>query len=93
MLNFPLSRGQAAARGLLALILGVVFIVWPGISIGTAVVLFAIYCLMDAGIQIGNLFAAGASAGTRVLRLLLGCWTSPRPRSRSSTRGRPPACS
>lgn len=74
MLNtfFPLSRGQATVRGLIALIVGVVFVVWPGISVGTAVVLFAIYCVMDAGVQIGNLFAGGASAGTRVLRLLLG---------------------
>src|SRR3954447_8121620 len=52
--NASLSRGQAALRGAVALILGVVFIVWPNITIGTAVVLFAIYCAIDAGVQLSN---------------------------------------
>ena len=40
----PLSRGHAALRGVLALALGVVFLIWPGITIGTALVLFAVWC-------------------------------------------------
>jgi uncharacterized membrane protein HdeD (DUF308 family) len=73
MLNsfLPLSRGQAALRGGLALVLGLVFVVWPGISIGTAVVLFAVYCLMDAGVQLSAIFADGESAGHRALRILM----------------------
>jgi uncharacterized membrane protein HdeD (DUF308 family) len=69
--NASLSRGQAALRGGLALILGVVFVVWPGITIGTAVVLFAIYCVVDAGVQFANVFGHGESGVQRVLRLLL----------------------
>jgi uncharacterized membrane protein HdeD (DUF308 family) len=69
---FPLSRGQATFRGLLALILGIVFVVWPGITIDTAVVLFAIYCVTDAALQISSLFSDGETPGHRVLRVFLG---------------------
>jgi uncharacterized membrane protein HdeD (DUF308 family) len=70
--NLSLSRGQAALRGGVALILGVVFVIWPNITIGTAVVLFAIYCIVDAGVQLANVFGDGESGVQRVLRLLLG---------------------
>ena len=72
MLTFtaPLSRGHAALRGLLALVLGVVFLVWPSITIGTAVVLFTIFCLMDAFIALARLFSSGRGAGDRVLMIL-----------------------
>jgi uncharacterized membrane protein HdeD (DUF308 family) len=66
----PLSRGHAALRGGLALVLGVVFLVWPGITIGTAVVLFALYCFMDAFAALGRLFSADRTAGDRVLMIL-----------------------
>jgi uncharacterized membrane protein HdeD (DUF308 family) len=69
-LSPPLSRGHAALRGGLALVLGVVFLVWPGITIGTAVVLFAIYCFMDAFAALARLFSAGRTAGDRVLMIL-----------------------
>ena len=36
------TRKDAALRGVLALVLGVVFVIWPGITIGTAAALFAI---------------------------------------------------
>lgn len=68
----PYSRGQAKLRGALALVLGIVFVVWPGITIGTVVVLFAVYCLTDAFTQLSSVFADGESAGHRVWRLVLG---------------------
>jgi uncharacterized membrane protein HdeD (DUF308 family) len=73
MFNFTasLSRGQAALRGGVALVLGVVFVVWPNITIGTAVVLFAIYCIVDSGVQFADVFGDGESGAQRVLRLLL----------------------
>jgi uncharacterized membrane protein HdeD (DUF308 family) len=67
----PLSRGQAAIRGALAAVLGVIALVWPGITIGVAVALFAIYCFADAitkGIALGR---SGESAGDRVVLLLI----------------------
>ncbi|HVP02100.1 MAG TPA: DUF308 domain-containing protein [Solirubrobacteraceae bacterium] len=69
-----LSRGQAALRGLAAAIVGFVFIVWPGISIGTAAVLFAVYCIIDAAVQFSNVFdgdESGAQTGLRVLLAVL----------------------
>jgi uncharacterized membrane protein HdeD (DUF308 family) len=55
----------------LATILGIVFVVWPGITIGTAVVLFAIYCLADAGMQFSNVFGGVEGGAERFLRVLL----------------------
>jgi uncharacterized membrane protein HdeD (DUF308 family) len=55
-----------------ALALGIAFVVWPGITIGTAVVLFAVYALSDALVQLAGVFADGETAGHRVLRFLLG---------------------
>jgi uncharacterized membrane protein HdeD (DUF308 family) len=66
----PLSRGHAALRGGLAVVLGIVFLVWPNITIGTAVVLFAIFCFTDALVALVRLFSAGHTAGDRVLQIL-----------------------
>jgi uncharacterized membrane protein HdeD (DUF308 family) len=68
----PLSRGHAALRGVLALALGVVFLIWPGITIGTALVLFAVWCFVDAFVALTRLFSSGKSAGDRVLQILTG---------------------
>ena len=68
----PLSRGRAALRGILATVLGVLCLAWPGISIGVAVALFAIYCFADAITQIGNLFRSRETVSHRMLAILLG---------------------
>ena len=66
----PLSRGDAAVRGLIAAALGTVLMVWPGITIGTVVVLFAVYALVDAGVNIVRAFRHGVSGGDRALLLI-----------------------
>jgi len=66
----PLSRSDAALRGGVALVLGVVFLIWPGITIGTALALFAIFCFVDAAVALVRLFSSGQSAGDRVLQIL-----------------------
>jgi uncharacterized membrane protein HdeD (DUF308 family) len=86
----PLSRAHAALRGLLALMLGVIFLVWPSITIGTAVVLFAIFCFTDAFIALARLFSSGRSAGDRVLMILRTCSMSPPRSSRSRIPARRP---
>jgi uncharacterized membrane protein HdeD (DUF308 family) len=68
----PTSRGHAALRGLVAAALGIACLVWPGITIGVAVALFAIYCFADAITQVVRLFRADDTAGQRVLMILLG---------------------
>jgi uncharacterized membrane protein HdeD (DUF308 family) len=63
----PLSRSQAAVRGLLALVAGGVLMAWPGITIGTVVVLFATFVFADAVISAVRVFGHGQSAGDRAL--------------------------
>jgi uncharacterized membrane protein HdeD (DUF308 family) len=65
-----LTRSHAALRGILALFLGLVFLVWPGITIGVAVALFAVFCFVDAIVAGTRLFSSGRSAGDRILQVL-----------------------
>jgi len=69
-LTRSLTRGQAAARGLLAAVLGGVFMAWPGITIGTVVVLFAIYAVSDAVGAAWRAFGHGVDPGDRALLIL-----------------------
>jgi uncharacterized membrane protein HdeD (DUF308 family) len=68
----PLSRGRAAAGGAVAAALGVASLAWPGITIGAAVALFAIYCFADAITQFVSFFRSDESTGRHVLMILLG---------------------
>jgi uncharacterized membrane protein HdeD (DUF308 family) len=52
--------------------LGIACLVWPGITIGVAVALFAIYCFADAITQLVRLFRADDTTGQRVVMILLG---------------------
>jgi uncharacterized membrane protein HdeD (DUF308 family) len=65
------SPGHLAFLGLLATALGVVAIVWPGVSIGVAVALFAIYCFTNAIGQLFAMFAVEKSVGRDILRVVL----------------------
>lgn len=70
-LDALLTRRHAAVRGLLAVVLGVVALVWPGLTIGVAVALFAIYCFADAISRFAGLFGSGETGGQRALGLLV----------------------
>jgi uncharacterized membrane protein HdeD (DUF308 family) len=48
----------------------VVFLVWPDITIGAAVVLSAVFCFMNAVAALARLFTAGDTAGDRILQVL-----------------------
>jgi uncharacterized membrane protein HdeD (DUF308 family) len=63
----PISRGHAALRGLFAAAVGAVLIAWPGITIGTVAVLFAIACFVDAFATGERAFRSGLSGGDRAL--------------------------
>jgi uncharacterized membrane protein HdeD (DUF308 family) len=67
----PLSRRHAAIRGAIATVLGIVAVAWPGITIGVAVALFAIYCFSDAIIQLTAIFGIGRSTGGRAATVLV----------------------
>jgi uncharacterized membrane protein HdeD (DUF308 family) len=56
--------------GILAVIVGVIAIAWPGVTILALVILFAIYAFMDAGLQAAQAFRS-RSAGPVFGHLLL----------------------
>jgi uncharacterized membrane protein HdeD (DUF308 family) len=57
--------------GVLAVIVGIIAIAWPGVTVLALVILFAIYAFMDAGLQTVRAFSSG-SAGPVFGHLLLG---------------------
>jgi len=60
------------AWGVLTLILGVVILVWPGMSIEIAAVLFGAYLLMSGIAQLVFAFALDVPGGERVLLFISG---------------------
>ena len=58
--------------GLLAVILGVVILVWPGPSILVAAVLFGVYLLVSGIAQVFSAFGLPVSAGARILLFISG---------------------
>jgi uncharacterized membrane protein HdeD (DUF308 family) len=69
MLKFtqPLSRGNAALRGVVAAAVGVGLIAWPSITLGAVTSLFAIFAFADAIASGVRAFGSGRTAGDRVL--------------------------
>jgi uncharacterized membrane protein HdeD (DUF308 family) len=57
--------------GVLAIIVGIIAIAWPGVTILALVILFAVYAFMDAGLQAARAFSGG-TAGPVFGHLLLG---------------------
>ena len=49
------------ARGILAFIVGIVAIAWPGVTILALVILFAVYAFMDAGMEGARAFTSGGA--------------------------------
>src|SRR5258705_10942313 len=62
----------AILPGLLAVILGVVILLWPGPSILVAAVLFGVYLLVSGIAQVVSAFSLAASAGGRILLFISG---------------------
>jgi uncharacterized membrane protein HdeD (DUF308 family) len=56
--------------GILAVIVGLIAIAWPGVTILALVILFAVYAFMDAGLQTARAFSSGR-AGPVIGHLLL----------------------
>ncbi len=58
-------------RGVLAIIVGIIALAWPGVTILALVILFAVYAFIDAGLQALRAFSS-ATAGPVFGHLLLG---------------------
>ena len=63
---------SALASGLLAVILGIVVLVWPGKSILVAAILFGAYLLVTGIAQVFMAFSLDVTAGGRVLLFISG---------------------
>ena len=57
-------------RGSLAVIVGIIAIVWPGVTVLALVILFAVYAFMDAFLELARAFSSRA-AGPVIGHLLL----------------------
>jgi uncharacterized membrane protein HdeD (DUF308 family) len=57
--------------GILAVVVGIIAIAWPGVTILALVILFAIYAFMSAGLQAARAFSS-RTAGPVVGHLLVG---------------------
>ncbi|HEX9352333.1 MAG TPA: DUF308 domain-containing protein [Streptosporangiaceae bacterium] len=68
---FKSLSNSLIARGVLAVIVGIIAIAWPGVTILALVILFAVYAFMDAGIEAARAFSS-RTAGPVVGHLLLG---------------------
>jgi uncharacterized membrane protein HdeD (DUF308 family) len=68
------SQGSSLIwRGLLAILVGVIAVAWPGITVGAFVILFAVYAFIAAGMEAVRAFrseTAGPVAGRLLLALL-----------------------
>ncbi|MGV7249672.1 HdeD family acid-resistance protein [Mycobacterium kansasii] len=58
--------------GLLSLILGIVVLVWPGISVLVAAVAFGVYLVVTGIAQVVLAFSLHVSAGSRILAFISG---------------------
>src|SRR6516165_9491671 len=59
------------ARGILAVVVGVIAIAWPGVTVLALVIVFAVYAFIAAGMQAARAFAS-RDAGPVFGHLLLG---------------------
>ena len=59
------------ARGILAVIIGIIALAWPSVTVLALVIVFAVYAFMAAGLQAARAFSS-AKAGPVIGHLLLG---------------------
>jgi len=67
------ERSLLVVQGILALIVGVIAIAWPGVTLGAIVLLFAVFAIVDAVlrvVRVTSLDGAGAVAGQVLLALV-----------------------
>jgi len=57
-------------RGILAIVIGIIAIAWPGVTILALVILFAVYAFIGSGLQVMRAFSSG-NAGPVLGHLLL----------------------
>jgi uncharacterized membrane protein HdeD (DUF308 family) len=64
------------ARGILAVIVGIIALAWPGVTVLALVIVFAVYAFIAAGLQAARGFSS-RTAGPVIGHLLLGLAETP----------------
>jgi uncharacterized membrane protein HdeD (DUF308 family) len=67
----PSTSASLIMRGILAVVVAVIAIAWPGVTILALIILFAVYAFVAAGLQAARAFSSRA-AGPVLGHLLLG---------------------
>ena len=68
---FKSLSSSLIARGILAVIIGIIALAWPSVTVLALVILFAIYAFIAAGLQAARAFSS-RNAGPVIGHLLLG---------------------
>jgi uncharacterized membrane protein HdeD (DUF308 family) len=68
---FKSASTSLILRGVLAAIVGILALAWPGVTILALIILFAVYAFIDAGFEAMRAFSGG-KAGPVIGHLLLG---------------------
>ena len=68
---FKSTSNSMIATGVLAIIVGIIAIAWPGVTVLALVILFAVYAFVDAGLQGVRAFSS-RTAGPVLSHLLMG---------------------
>jgi uncharacterized membrane protein HdeD (DUF308 family) len=76
---FKSSSTSLILLGVLAIIVGIIAIAWPGVTILALVILFAVYAFIDAGLEAARAFSSGTAGPVfghllLVLVLIVGIW-------------------
>jgi uncharacterized membrane protein HdeD (DUF308 family) len=65
--KFKSTSTSLILLGVLAIIVGLLALAWPGVTVLALVILFAVYAFIDAGLQAMRAFSSG-SAGPALAR-------------------------
>jgi len=68
---FKSLSASLIARGILAVIIGIIALAWPSVTVLALVILFAVYAFIGAGLQAARAFGS-RTAGPVIGHLLLG---------------------
>jgi hypothetical protein len=68
---FKSLSGSLIARGILAVIVGIIALAWPSVTVLALVIMFAVYAFMASGMEAARAFSS-RQAGPVIGHLLLG---------------------
>lgn len=68
----PLMSTSLILRGILAFVVGILALAWPGVTVLALVILFAVFAFIASGLEFMAAFTSTTTAGPVLAHLLLG---------------------